>query len=288
VNKKKSALQKKKISTHTKNKKNMSKKKESTVPKTTNDLGQTNTWTRLPIRTRPHRNPLSSNEDEHPDSPQEWQREIMEDNLYPSTSSVKVEFADIGCAFGGMLISVAPHFPNTLMLGLEIRSKVVEFAQGKTRALRNGELAHESKHHFNNVWFTQNNVMKFGDTFFERGQLKKLFFMHPDPHWKRNNVRRRIITPGLVQRYAHWLAIGGYLYTCSDVPELEEWMVKCLDESPQFERVSDAELESEQWFLDIVTSTSEDAQRAVRKKLGKNYAVHRRIRYDDKKLAPLF
>jgi tRNA (guanine-N7-)-methyltransferase len=268
-------------------------KKKSKAPKTTNDLGQTNIWTRLPIRTRPHRNPLSSNEDEHPDSPQEWHREIMEDKLYPTTTTtsnnnINVEFADVGCAFGGMLISIAPHFPNTLMLGLEIRSKVVEYAQGKTRALRTGELAHDSKHHFNNVWFTQVNVMKFGDCFFERGQLKKLFFAHPDPHWKKNNVRRRIITPGLVQRYAHWLAIGGLLYTVSDVPELEDWMIKCLDESPQFERVPDAELESQQWFLDIVTSSSEDAQRAVRKKLGKNYAVHRRIKYDDNKLAPLF
>lgn len=27
------------------------------------------------------------------------------------------EFADIGCGFGGLLISLAPLFPDTLMLG---------------------------------------------------------------------------------------------------------------------------------------------------------------------------
>ena len=29
----------------------------------------------------------------------------------------KPEFADIGCGFGGLLISLAPLFPETLMLG---------------------------------------------------------------------------------------------------------------------------------------------------------------------------
>lgn len=29
----------------------------------------------------------------------------------------KVEFADIGCGFGGLLIALAPVFPDTLILG---------------------------------------------------------------------------------------------------------------------------------------------------------------------------
>lgn len=288
-----------------------------------------NKWTRLPLRTRPHRNPLAANEDDHPESPEDFNQRCIEEQMFPVAANsgktcAKIEFADIGCAFGGMLFALAPHFPDTLMIGLEIRSKVVEFAQGKARALRAGEFqlpdptatmaaaagadakktdaaatsthattAPDAKlsaaHHYNNLWFQQSNVMKFGDCYFERGQLQKLVFSHPDPHWKKSNVRRRIIAPGLVQRYAHWLAPGGLLYTVSDVPELEDWMVKCLDESPQFERVTDEEyLKSQEWLLEIITSTSEDAQRAVRKKLMKNFAVHRRMVYDDKKIAPLF
>lgn len=30
----------------------------------------------------------------------------------------KVEFADIGCGFGGLLIALAPMFPETLILGV--------------------------------------------------------------------------------------------------------------------------------------------------------------------------
>lgn len=29
----------------------------------------------------------------------------------------RVEFADIGCGFGGLLMALAPMFPDTLMLG---------------------------------------------------------------------------------------------------------------------------------------------------------------------------
>lgn len=36
----------------------------------------------------------------------------------------KVEFADIGCGFGGLLIKLAPLFPDRLMVGMEIRDKV--------------------------------------------------------------------------------------------------------------------------------------------------------------------
>lgn len=30
----------------------------------------------------------------------------------------KVEFADIGCGYGGLLIALAPLFPETLMIGI--------------------------------------------------------------------------------------------------------------------------------------------------------------------------
>ncbi len=35
-----------------------------------------------------------------------------------------VEFADVGCGFGGLLIKLAPIFPDKLMIGMEIRDKV--------------------------------------------------------------------------------------------------------------------------------------------------------------------
>lgn len=42
--------------------------------------------------------------------------EVIERGSGPGKGK-KVEFADIGCGFGGLLISLAPLFPETLMLG---------------------------------------------------------------------------------------------------------------------------------------------------------------------------
>lgn len=251
---------------------------------------ETPKWTRLPIRTRPHRNPLAENDDEHPDSPEQLGETTA--TMYPAmlqqAEGRKIEFVDVGCAFGGMLFSLCPLFPNTLMLGLEIRPKVVDFAQKKALELRrNAKVENEKSpplpyHHYENVWFDQLNVMKFGSNCFEKGQLSKLFFCYPDPHWKRKNIRRRIISPGLVQEYAFWLRIGGLLYTVSDVEGLEEWMVKCLDECPLFRRLSEEEIEhvspNHNIILKTVIDASEDAQRTARKGLKKNYAVHVRIK----------
>ena len=38
--------------------------------------------------------------------------------------SPRVEFADVGCGFGGLLIKLSPLFPDRLMVGMEIRDKV--------------------------------------------------------------------------------------------------------------------------------------------------------------------
>ena len=47
----------------------------------------------------------------------------------PEGNSCKdVEFADVGCGFGGLLIRLATVYPDKLMLGMEIRDKVQSFS----------------------------------------------------------------------------------------------------------------------------------------------------------------
>lgn len=48
----------------------------------------------------------------------DWSRHYPE--FYPpkeNSVQKKVEFADIGCGYGGLLIALAPLYPDTLMLG---------------------------------------------------------------------------------------------------------------------------------------------------------------------------
>ena len=43
---------------------------------------------------------------------------------------------DIGCGYGGLTFALAENFPDKLCMGMEIRSKVVNFVGEKVRALR--------------------------------------------------------------------------------------------------------------------------------------------------------
>jgi tRNA (guanine-N7-)-methyltransferase len=45
---------------------------------------------------------------------------------YPS-DGVNVSIIDIGCGYGGLLFGLATLFPNKLILGMEIRDKLVNF-----------------------------------------------------------------------------------------------------------------------------------------------------------------
>jgi len=69
-------------------------------------------------RQRAHANPFSDHSLQYPESPNaiDWSEH------YPAfTGSEKVpEFADVGCGFGGLLIALAPLFPDTLMLGRRV------------------------------------------------------------------------------------------------------------------------------------------------------------------------
>ncbi len=69
-----------------------------------------------------------------------------------------------------------------------------------------------------------------------------MFFLFPDPHFKKKKHKARIITQQLLGEYAYLMKVGGILYTCTDVLDLHQWMVKHLDEHPLFERLTQEEM----------------------------------------------
>ena len=123
-----------------------------------------------------------------------------------------VRFADVGCGFGGLLVRLSPLFPNDLAVGMEIRDKVSQYVKERCVALRK-----ESPGSFENISCIRTNSMKYLPNFFKKAQLTKLFFLFPDPHFKTANHRRRIIQRSLLSEYAYTLAVGGVMYTITDV-----------------------------------------------------------------------
>ncbi|XP_054640744.1 tRNA (guanine-N(7)-)-methyltransferase isoform X3 [Dunckerocampus dactyliophorus] len=121
-------------------------------------------------RQRAHSNPMAHHTFDYPVCPEEmdWA------TLYPHFCSEhqsneertpQVEFADIGCGYGGLLVELSPLFPDKLMLGMEIRVKVSDYVQDRIKALR------ESKPgSYQNIACIRSNAMKYLPNFFFKGQ----------------------------------------------------------------------------------------------------------------------
>lgn len=64
-----------------------------------------------------------------------------------------------------------------------------------------------------------------------------MFFLFQDPHFKKKNEKRRIISTTLLAEYAYLLAIGGRVYIITDVKELFDWEYSHLKKHPLFQEV---------------------------------------------------
>ena len=47
-----------------------------------------------------------------------------------------VEFADVGCGYGGLTVALAKAFPEKYVVGMEIRDKVTYYVKDRIRKLR--------------------------------------------------------------------------------------------------------------------------------------------------------
>lgn len=197
--------------------------------------------------------------------------EKIEANGNSDRTVPKVEFADIGCGYGGLLVDLSPMFPNTLMVGMEIRLKVSDYVSDRVMALRKANPGQ-----FQNIHVIRTNAMKYLPNYFEKGQLQKMFFLFPDPHFKQKKHKWRIISPTLLAEYAYVLAVGGLVYTITDVPDLYDWMKKHFTEHPLFQAVGEDELAKDPVVEKLYQST-EEGQKVTRNKGVKLVAVFRRI-----------
>ncbi|XP_014022735.1 tRNA (guanine-N(7)-)-methyltransferase isoform X2 [Salmo salar] len=120
-------------------------------------------------RQRAHSNPMADHTFEYPVCPEDmdWSQ------LYPeffsdhqsTQKAAQVEFADIGCGYGGLLVELSPLFPKQLILGLEIRVKVSDYVQDRIRSLRAAETGS-----YQNIACLRSNAMKYLPNFFSKGQ----------------------------------------------------------------------------------------------------------------------
>lgn len=221
-------------------------------------------------RQRAHSNPHSDHSFDNPVTPQEmdWSTVFPK---YSGDVAGGVDFLDIGCGYGGLIVNLSPLFPDKLMVGFEIRVKVSDYVQDRIRALQE-----TSGGNYGNIACIRTNAMKYLPNYFRKAQLSKMFFMFPDPHFKKSKHKWRIINSQLLAEYAYVLKEGGLVYTITDVEDLHLWMVSHLTMHPLFQRVPAAELTGDVIVSHLYTS-SEEGQKVTRNHGDKWLAVFRRV-----------
>lgn len=120
-----------------------------------------------------------------------------------------------------------------------------------------------------------------------------MFFLFPDPHFKRQKHKWRIISLSLLTIYAYLLRPGGRLYTMTDVPDLADWMVAKQREHPLFREVAHLHLPHANAERDVVavleagredptvtllaSGCTEEGEKAAREGRGATLTVFERI-----------
>jgi tRNA (guanine-N7-)-methyltransferase len=131
---------------------------------------------------------------------------------------------EIGSNRGRFIRAMAERDPDRAFLGVEMRYKYVETARE--------ELA---EHRISNAWVLCADVNHVLPVVIDDGQLTDVFLLYPDPWWKRQHRKRRVIQPAFLDRLAPKMAPGGKLWIRTDVGPFADDMRDVLVEHPDFE-----------------------------------------------------
>lgn len=167
-------------------------------------------------RFRQHVNPLSSLYQMQTPLSEDWPHDVFEDLSQPL-------HLDIGCGKGGFLLELAKERPESGVnyLGLEIRPDVTKYAQERVgkRGLT-GRVSFVGC----NANVDLDRLLSLLHAGGGGGPLELVSIQFPDPHFKAQHKKRRVVTPALVQTLAKFMPPKAVVFLQSDIQEVLDEM----------------------------------------------------------------
>jgi len=180
-------------------------------------------------RFRQHVNPLARKYQMETELPDGWPSNVFDEMVRPL-------HIDIGCGKGGFLLNLAKERPGKNYLGLEIRPSVVEFAQERV-AIHNleGSLAFVGCNANVDIARILSLYQINGG-----GPIDLVSIQFPDPHFKRNHSKRRVVTPLLAETLAKFMPSASVVFLQSDIQDvLDDMRLRFREFDKYFQDESD-------------------------------------------------
>lgn len=182
---------------------------------------------------------------------------------------------DIGCGKGGFLLDLASHETDGEYnyLGLEIRPGVAQYAQSRIeRHNLEGKVAFVGCNA--NVDLERLLQRYHDETAPKDGRLTRVSIQFPDPHFKSQHQKRRVVNRSLIETLARYMPTDGVVFLQSDVQGVLDDMRARFRESSDYFRDS---LDSVDYYHEENT-TGVPTEREV-SVLERGLPVHRSIFY---------
>jgi len=137
-------------------------------------------------------------------------------NYFQSENNFTLE---IGCGHGDYSVELAQKFPERNFIGIDVKG--ARIFNGAIKAL-------ELK--LKNVAFVLTKAERLNE-FLTPKSIEEIYIAFPEPHQKRSNQNRRLISPSFLKLYKELLIDSGVLHFKTDNSELFEYAFKNILES---------------------------------------------------------
>jgi len=136
--------------------------------------------------------------------------EKFNEYFYPD----KIFTLEIGCGHGDYSVELAQRFPGRNFIGVDVKG--ARIYKGATKSL---ELE------LSNVAFVVIKAEKLDDVF-QPKSIEEIYIPFPEPHVKRANENRRLISPVFIKLYKELLVKSGMIHFKTDSPDLYEYALE--------------------------------------------------------------